>query len=102
MEEFLFGINEVDSVGTNHYLLEAKIFVFYNWVVRDLEIGEEDEENWRDKIIRFHSKVWRIIKSEKHIATDYFCTAGNRENFYNKWGPFGEIYQIFGPENVTI
>ena len=83
MEELLFGIKEVDSEGTNHYLLEAKIFLFYNWVVRDLVIGEEDEENLRDKIIRFHSKVWRIIKSEKHIATDYFCTTGNREQFYN-------------------
>ena len=102
MEEFLFGLNEVDCVGTNHYFLEAKVFMFYNWVVGDLEDGEVDEEDVEVKMIRFHSKIRKIIKSEKHIATDFFCTDANREKFYNKWGLFGEIYQIFGPENINI
>ena len=59
MIEFLFGLDEADSEGINHYFLEAKMFIFYSW----------EEENVDNIISRFHSTVRRVIKTEKHLAS---------------------------------
>ena len=74
MLEYLFGLDVADSEGINHYLLEAKLFIFYNWkekVGRGEEEQEaEDTETTQAKVTRFHCKVRQVIKSEKYIATN--------------------------------
>ena len=106
MVDFLFGLDEPHSEGINHYALEAKMFTFYNWKEK-VEREEEDEEvvdreTIQSKLIRFHCKVRRVIKTEKHIAVNMYSTDDRREKFYEKWENFCEIYQIFGPDNLEV
>ena len=102
MEEYLFGVSGTDYDGINHYLLEAKIF-FYNWQVERAIAEDEqnriDNEETESKLTRFHCFVRRVIKTEKGIALGSHCPK-KLENFYQKWGNFGEVYQIYGPDNL--
>ena len=103
MEEYLFGVSCTECDGINHYLLEAKMFIFYNWIV-ERETAENaenrvDNEETESKMTRFHCIVRRVIKTEKHIALGSHCPK-KLENFYQKWGNFGEVYQIYGPDNL--
>ena len=106
MVEYLFGLDEEDSEGINHYLLEAKIFIFYNWREKvrqaDEEQEAEDTETTQAKLVRFHCRVRRVIKTEKQIATNIYGNEKRRESFYKKWEKFSDIYQIFGPDDIEI
>ena len=56
MRDYLFGIE--NEVGINHFWIEGKLFIFYNWKV------EDSIESNKNRII---SKLRRIIILEKQI-----------------------------------
>ena len=85
MENYLFGLDKKEMDGLNHYVLEAKIFVFYSW------IGGESTEGM---IGRFHKAIMRVINIEKQNCNGEV----SRERFTQKWGKFTEIYDFRGPD----
>ena len=52
MVEFLFGSDGIESEGTNHFFLEAKLFLFYDYL---------ENENLVSMIKRFYNKVRAVI-----------------------------------------
>ena len=87
MKEYLFGIE--NQVGINHFWIEVKMFIFYDWKV---------EMNTDSNIKRFKNKIRRLIILEKHMSK---CdTAYDR--FVGKWENFTEIYDFRGPDNAVF
>ena len=85
MEEFLFGIGGGGDEGLNLFLLECKIFLFYDYKVTD---------STKRNIDRFYHNIRKLIMKEKKIArgkTGY-------ERFVNKWSHFTTIYDFRGPD----
>ena len=85
VEEFLFGIGAGGQEGLNLFLIECKLFLFYDYKVADSVKCNTD---------RFYHKVRKLILKEKHIArgkTGY-------ERFVNKWSNFTPIYDFRGPD----
>ena len=90
MHEYLFGIEGNSWVGLNQYLLEAKMFIFYSW---------KPDEHIDISLKRFHCQVRRVIKTEKFIMSSQ---NKDRDRFTDKWEHFGNIYQIFGPDEQEV
>ena len=93
MTEYLFGNPGKDNTGVNHYLLQAKMFLFYEWSME----GHRDEPV-HDKITRFHCKVRKTIIVEK----DFAIKNSKWETFLEKWQNFEDIYVLLGPDNFQI
>ena len=87
MTEFLFGID--GEVGANHFWLELKLFLFYNW---------KGNENTATMISRFKNKLLKVIFLEKQMARG----EQTYHIFVNKWEKFTEIYDFRGPDCVVI
>ena len=85
VEEFLFGTDGLGVQGVNHFILECKIFLFYDY-------------EWKDpvnvNVDKFYRSIKRTIIKEKEIArgkTRY-------DKFENKWKNFTSIYDFRGPD----
>ena len=85
MEEFLFGMGGEGDQGLNLFLLECKIFLFYN---------HKETDSTQRNVDRFYHNVRKLILKEKKIVrgkTGY-------ERFANKWSNFTQIYDFRGPD----
>ena len=60
MVEFMFGTDDMDCHGTNHFLLEIKLFLFYDYV---------EGESLDKSVNRLYSKVHNVIIKEKNTMT---------------------------------
>ena len=89
VEDYLFGIEEVGCEGLNHFLLELKIFIFYDFV---------ENEGLQLTIDRFYNKIRRLIIKEKHIARGEI----RYERFVEKWQNYTQVYDFRGPDLLTI
>ena len=83
LRDYLFG--EQNEIGRNHFWLEIKLFIFYNW---------KSEENIVTTCNRFKNKLKNTIILEKQMVKGDL----GYEQFVNKWKDFTEIYDFRGPD----
>ena len=87
MTEFLFGME--GDVGVNHFWLEIKLFLFYDW---------KGDENPVTMISRFKNKLVKLIILEKQMARGEQAY----DMFVNKWEKFTDIYDFRGPDYIVL
>ena len=89
MVEYLFGTDDYECDGTNHFLLELKLFLFYDFL---------EGESLESTIGRFYNKLRNIIIKEKNMAKGDF----KYEKFVEKWKYFTSIYDFRGPDVIIV
>ena len=85
MVDYLFGIDDFNCEGLNHFLLEAKIFIFYSYM---------ENESTEINVTHFYAHIKKLIITEKTIA----LKSSKYDQFAEKWAPFIEIYNFHGPD----
>ena len=87
MKEYLFGIE--NQVGINHFWMEVKMYIFYNWKV---------ELSTNSNINGLVSKIRRLIILEKNMSKSDISF----DMFADKWKYFTDIYDFRGPDNAVL
>ena len=82
VEEFLFG---TDELGTNNFILELKIFLFYDFKENVQLYGNVDS---------FYHSIRRVIIKEKLLSRG----KPKFDRFERKWRNFTLIYDFRGPD----
>ena len=90
MRQYLFGLCEANDEGTNHVLLEAKMFLFYN-------LKDNINESVESSVNRFLGVVRNVMIKEKALARN----AIRYSRYEEKWKLFTNIYDFRGPDNLT-
>ena len=81
----MFGIPDRNKQALNQIFIEIKRFIFYDW-------GQNTSNITKLRILK--NRLRHVILLDKR----YFYSQRNFSGFFEKWGNFTPIYDMFGPD----